>query len=793
MSRQYAAIPIHLPFEMTNVCAMTQHADSIFVAFKDGKIISIPLKIDAKTNVFLGESTSLLVKTPDFEIADIKSFIDRILVHIKNITGFSGPLIAITTRGDVTHIDDNTDCFSPNSFSSSRTLAVVSDKRLMIKEFKQSQKFEQTFSRELSEPPLSVALSYPKVCLVSHSKLMILDIQNPSNCLEIKTVSISHPYTMTRDSVNFFSYTGNTAMTFDSKFDSNTEPMTFEHVCTDHARCGQFIGSLSDKQITIYDFKHHKGTIANKNFKRITSYDSSILTCSDSDVYILKDFTEAYEHVLTGSIDTAIHALPNQSIDAISALFEMVWNNNKPKEALSLLTLKEFEDGIIDTFHLFDFLVFKPEIQKSGRILSADHTNDKEIAQEFLNILFQIRSGLGDEIKINVDTSIVETLAFLKETKRLCDFFDENPTVSVESLEVFFEKSTEISHAVFLIFLGKHNESVKILKESTNLDVAARIISKKAIDWDFIQQNVPWLFTKAPEQACLVLASDMVDISKARAYVISNFPLYYLRFLMSALKHKDIISRKTFINELSTGLVNLLTNLKKPNFDMKEVSWLNCVIQNKTTDLDIIEKEISDDLIELLRTYHDEVEIQNLMTNVSKINIPRVQVEIYTAAGFLTEALNIVWEDGIEKCVSFCRNYEIPQKAFSSLFKIMSTKSSNPAKDITSVLVDNIENVDVFEAMQCIDGEADLNSVIDFISDTYKKITTSRRSKEIAAAFAESRAKESDYERAVVESGHVSLGGEQVCAGCGKSLGCQYVVRTPNGLLYHYKCLTIQK
>ncbi|EAY07996.1 hypothetical protein TVAG_333210 [Trichomonas vaginalis G3] len=793
MSRQYAAIPIHLPFEMTNVCAMTQHSDSLFVAFKDGRIISIPLKIDSKTNVFLGESTSLLVKTPDFEIADIKSFADRILVHIKNKSGVSGPLIAINTRGEVIHVDDNTDCFSPNSFSSSKTLAVVSDKRLMIKELKQTQKFEQTFSREFSEPPLSVALSYPKVCLVSHSKLMILDIQNPSNFLEIKAISTSHPYAMTRDSVNFFSYAGNTAMTFDSKFDSNAEPILFESPCTDHTRCGQFIGSLSENQIVIYDFKHHKGTIPNKNYKRVASFDSSILTCSDNDVFILKDFTEAYEHVLTGSIDTAILALPNQSIDSISSLFEMIWNNNKHIEALSLLTMKEFEDCIVDAFRLFEFLVFSPEIPKSGRLSSAEITKDEKISQVFVDTLFQIRSGLSDEVKAYVDTAIVETLSYLNNSKKLCDFFDENPVVITESLDKFFEKNNGVPFAVYLSYQGKHSEAVQILKESSSLDVAARIISKKAIDWEFVEKNVPWLFERAPEQACLVLASDIIDISRARAYVVSKYPLFYMRFLMCALKHKDIISRKMFINELTTGLVKLLTNIKKPDFDRKEASWLNCVIQNKETNLDVMEKEISDDLIELLRTFHDEVEIQNLMTHVSKIDIPRVQVEIYTAAGYLSEALNIVWSEGIEKCVTFCQKYEIPQKAFSCLFKIMKERSSNAAKDITAILKENIEIVDVADAMAQIGGETDLNDVIEFVASLYKDITTERRSKEIAAAFAENRAKESDYQRVVLESGHVSLGGDQVCAGCGKTLGCQYVVRTPNGLLYHYKCLTIQK
>ena len=791
MSRQYAAIPLHVPFEMDTVRAMTQHNDCLYVATDGGKIHAISLKIDKNCNTTLGSQDSLRVKVEGYEISEIRSFPDQLLVHIKSKSGTPGPLLALHFKGTLIRVDDSTDCFAPNAFSQSKTIAIASEKRLIIKEY-DGQTFSQKFSREFQEPALSVALSYPNVCMVTHSKLIILNLQTNA-MTDVKTFGVSNPFVLARDSTSFFSYSSLSAMVVDLNLNADLVPVTFEVPCKDHTRCGPLMASMSDNTVTVYDFKHHKGIIHIDNCKKVATFDTSILLATNKDVYILKDMTEAFEHVSAGSIDTAASSLPNQSVDVISSLFEMIWNNGKQKDALSLLKLKEFEDGILDVLSIFDFIVFSPPHQSTGRLVSTKHTNNKTISAYLAEILLEVRSGVSEQTKISIDTAIIEIFSFLEDNKQLCDFFDTNPTFSRESLHEFFKDGHGVPYAVYLSSLGRKDEAVKALKESSSLDVAARVISKYASDWAFIQEHVPWLFERAPVQACLLLANDQIDISRARAYVMSQFPKYYLRFLMAALRHKDIISRRTFINELATGLIKLLISVKMPNFNREDAAFLTCMINDKNSSLEQIEKEVSDDLIDVLRTFHEDVDIQALMPHVNQIQISRVQTEIYTAAGCLNEALLIVWNKGFDECVQFCRECDEPQKAFSCLMKIIHEKSKNPVKDIITVINENVETVDIADALQYIDGEEDLSKVVDLISESYKILTSERRSREVAASFAESRAIEADYERAVLESGHISLGGDAVCAGCNKLLGSQYVVRTPNGLLYHYKCLAIQK
>ena len=789
MSRQYAAIPLHIPFDMSAVRAMVQHNDSLYVAVDGALINSIPLRIDKNCNVTLGSQEVLRVKVEGYEIAEMRSFYDQLLVQIKSKSGNPGVLLALGPK--LNRVDDSADCFAPNAFTQSKTIAIVSEKRLIVKEY-DGKSFNQIFSREFPEPALSVAMTYPHVCMITHSKMMVLNIATGA-MTDIKTFGVSQPFLLARDSSTFFSYSTLSAMVVDSDLNADLCPTTFAEACIDHTRCGQLMASMSPNCVTIYDFKHHKGVINMKNCKRVATFNSFILLATNNDVYILRDMTEAFEHISAGSVETAALSLPNQSTDVISALFEMIWNNDKQHEALALLKLKDFEDGIVDVLGVFDFMVFKPELPKSGRLRSVKHTKDPKIAAEFVNILMEVRTTISEETKVYIDTAIIEALSFLNDNSRLCDFFDSNPTVSADSLQEFFKGVKGVPYAVYLSSLGKQEEAVNELKASSSLDVAARVISRSANNWEFVQAHVPWLFERAPEQACLVLASDTIDISKARAYVLSQFQRYYLRFLMAALKHKDIISRRSFINELATGLIKILIAVREPGFNREDAAFLNCMIADKKCSNEQIEKEVSDDLIDVLRKFHDDVDIQVLMPHVSKIQIPRVQIEIYTAANCIKEALLIVWKSGLDECIDFCRKCENPQSAFSQLFKIIHDNSSNHAKDITRVINENIEIVDIADALQNIDGEENLDNVIEYISGLYKKITTERRNREIAAAFAESRAKEADYERAVLESGHISLGGDAVCAGCGKLLGSQYVVRTPNGLLYHYKCLAIQK
>ena len=794
MSRQYATIPMHISFEMNNIRAMTEHNKSLYIATDGRKIHSFPLSIDKNCNISMGQHNSLIVKVNDYEISEIRSFPpDHLLVHIKSNSGVPGPLLALPSNGPPIRVVDSTDCFAVNSSSQRKinSIAIISEKRLIIKEY-DGQKFIQIFSREFPEPPLAVGLSYPNVALICPTKSIVLNILN-DGMTEIKNFGVDHPYILWRDSHTFISYSGISGTVVDLNLNADLAPATFENICTDHTRCGSIIASMSENSVNLYDFKHHKGVIKMNNCKALTTFDSSILLATDKDIFILKDMTEAFEHVSAGSIDVALNSIPSKSLDVISSLFEMIWNNGKQKEALLLLKLKEFEDGFIDVLSIFDFLVFSPPLPKTGRLLSTKHTKDKGISLKLAEILNDIRSRISDETKILIDTAIIEIYSFFECNKEVCDYFDIHPIYSDESLKEFFKNGTGVPYAMYMSNLGKPNEALQALKENSSIEFAARIISKFAGDWNFVQEQMPWLFEKSPEQACVVLSNDLIDISKSRSYILNNYPQYYLRFLMSALTHKDIISRKSFVNDLVTGLIKLLVTVRQPNFKREDAAFLSCMIKDKNCSLDQIEKDASDELINILRSFRDDIDIQALMPNVSQINIYRVQVEIYTAAGCLNEALQIVWSSGLDECIKFCRDYENPQQAFSCLFKLIHEKSDHQIHDLERIITDNIEIIDVAEALNTIDDEEDLENVVGFISETYRKITTERRSKEISAAFAESRAKEAEYDRVVLESGHVSLDGEEVCAGCNKLLGSQYFVRTPNGLLYHPKCLAIQK
>ena len=80
-------------------------------------------------------------------------------------------------------------------------------------------------------------MTYPHVCMITHSKMMVLNIATGA-MTDIKTFGVSQPFLLARDSSTFFSYSTLSAMVVDSYLNADHCPTTFAEAFINHTRCG---------------------------------------------------------------------------------------------------------------------------------------------------------------------------------------------------------------------------------------------------------------------------------------------------------------------------------------------------------------------------------------------------------------------------------------------------------------------------------------------------------------------------------------------------------------------------
>jgi len=798
MSRQYGAIPLHINFEAGEVRAITQHNDLLVIGFEGGIIKTIPLTFDEKGGIVLGQHESIRLKVDNYEIYDLKAFGENLLVHIKAKDGSPGPLLTITQRGKFNRIQEWTSTFSPNSFTQSKTIAVIYEKRLMVKEWNGTE-FKQIFNREYADAALTVALTYPKVCMISHQKIIIVDIITGTS-LDLKTFGMTKPLVLSRDSASYFAYTYLSSMVFDLNLSADMAPMTFDTPPIDHARCGHYFASMAANQIWIYDFQHHKGHIPLQACKRICGFNSSFLVATSKDVYCLKDMSEAYEHLIVGSIEAAISTLMNQSPESLSALFEMLWNNDKKLQAFSLFKTKSFEPIIPSVLRLFPFLVFDAPPKNPGLLQCCSPFQKKETVILFVEFLVSTRDiPFSDSTKQLIDTSIVEIYGYLDEFDLTMDFLESKNMIDHASIDLFFDSVNGLSKAAYLCSQNKINEAIEIIKKlDKSFSAARRILIQNATNWSLVEQHIHWLLRNCPTEGIKVLTSQLIDIIKSKMLILKDYPVMYPRFLLGALHNREVITVKPLVNEIVLILIRFLLEIRSPKFQISELSFLNCMIENPKSSIDTAEKELSDELLGVLRAFRKDIATNDLMACVSKIPVTRVRIEIYSAAGCFEEALKILWSESntkINDCEAYCQSCEDPPKGFSFLYRMMKghMAKNDYIKALTAMLSRNLTIIDIGDAFSTIDDDESIESVIGDIIDVYHKVTNERASAQIECALAESLTFEREYEKTRLISGHMKITSDSLCSGCGKALGYQYICHTPSGKYYHNKCYQAKK
>ena len=244
-------------------------------------------------------------------------------------------------------------------------------------------------------------------------------------------------------------------------------------------------------------------------------------------------------------------------------------------------------------------------------------------------------------------------------------------------------------------------------------------------------------------------------------------------------------------------ICQLLLRLSSPTFNRESVSFCTCMINNPDASIQEIQEELGTNVITILRNY--TVDTTQLLSFVNQINIVKVQVEIYRAAGKVDEALSIIWGKGenadIQNCVQFCKESPDPSAAFERLLILMddSLPSDKKTTIIMNLLSENMSEINISSAFSYISSDQPISKVIPFLENSYRSLVAMRKDAELDASFAAANEFETHYQAIKLESQCFQLRNSTVCSFCQKPLGYQYVQRAPNGMTYHYKCIQNQK
>jgi hypothetical protein len=277
---------------------------------------------------------------------------------------------------------------------------------------------------------------------------------------------------------------------------------------------------------------------------------------------------------------------------------------------------------------------------------------------------------------------------------------------------------------------------------------------------------------------------------------------FYPRILFLTLFRQNLGHPAAQVAEYLKTICPLLSSLHDgSSFNRKSVAFCTCVIRDPNIGIDVIEEELGQNLIKVLREFGKIVQddIRSIEACMDE-NWPKsVKVELFSATGKIEQALNLLWGDDenpdIAECERFCREMNEPAAAFSTLIERINHNEKLAAVQrtdlLTRLLADNMSEIDIPSALAILNADQSLKGDIGtFLENSYRRLVALRKDTELEAAFAESNLFESEYQRIRLQCLVLTVTQGSKCSKCGKDLNFTCVQRAPNGSLCHIQCGT---
>ncbi|KAK8896321.1 hypothetical protein M9Y10_014219 [Tritrichomonas musculus] len=850
ITRHFCLVPLRFSFSNMNgtILAITEHKKELVVSLNGLRLYNCQITNIGQKDMSIScgsKATRIDLKKEGYEIVKLGSINDLLLALFKKAGDNYGVLLSITQEYKV-QVSTNVLCFDVNSpnitYSNSPIIAAIVGQEIRIfmytsdvdKEGKTVCKWEKIYNDNRIQGVLAVSLSHPCIFAMNTQNAYYITTtklqEDGDPAIEQHSLKFGeNAFCMTYISPTYFAYSDKKAqiMSLEGKFKMRT--FEFDDMHYEHARAEDIFASSSNSIISVYNFKKGwKSTIKFPGCKHVTSFNNEyFIATTDTEFYLVMECTKAINKINEGSLDEAIESIPNVNTDILAAIFEQLWQKDFKLNALSMLKYKEMAPVIYDIVCLFKMIKLVKVHSPIKYLKFSEQTEDQKLAKALIDNLLSIRGSKiffdnqsesfnnrqNKSLRMIIDTTLFEIYAYQEDISNLAFFFNELPELLNDSIDAFFDGAETVSRAMYLAYIGNSKDSLAIFKKLENLDQVVldqitRIIINTSSNWDFCTENLKWFFEVSPLDACKVLTSDSINSNNSLQFCREHFPDYQNIVLRGVLDHKDIYNHSDLVNEYARNIFELLLEINNESFDRGKVAFCKCVIENASTGtetpIEMIKEELGDDFIDVLRTFPKEIDINSPAFQTNQISsIPRVQVEIYRATGNVEKALRLLWDekqknpDGndLKATVSvlekFCKESEDSSSAFQILIKLLKEKLPNEqGMDVLmGILSRNMNMIDVPAALANINEDELVEKVAAFLEDTYRTLVTMRKDAELDAAFAESNEFESMYQRVRLESQSIEIRSDTICPKCKKPLNSLYLLRAPNGTLYHWKCI----
>lgn len=816
MEKQYSAVPLHVQIsaDYNRITAMTEHMGKLYIALDQLRVYPINITLSGNQEItaecLKGKSISL----EGHEIYDLQSVGDQLIVLCRS--GPKEPGVIFTIPSDGTQSASLTDgeaahTMAVNKFTDKKAIAIAIGKSVEVKSYEDGQ-WNNIFARQFQTKVISVALSYPKMCVLTEDYTYVLHCQQPDNDAEFKSrneeSAITIPASVQGRSMHYyFKYISKLSTILDEKISSNVNGMAFQSLQIAHAHYKNLYASISTTEATVYNFANNRdktqGIATLNNLSHVCSFQDSVFIVSTTkDIFALTDCTSAFKLLAEGNVLDAISSLPNSSVDLIAGVFEQLWIMNNNQQAISMIKAPETIPLLRNILALFKFLTFDDDF-KNIRLTNCVETDDSKITRQLGESLAYVLANfhIDESTRRYVETALFEIYCYLEDIPKLSAYLNEVRLLSDNSIKLFFQQNKSAGEPIYLGYLGQFDEAMeqfKALKEYDEiiLDCIVNVIIKNAKNWKFIKTHFAWLLGHSPIHACRVLTCDKVQPHKSLRFCTKHHSAYFPRVLHDVLNHKDLMGRSDRVKDYTNQICQLLLHLHDSDFDKHKVAFCTCMINDPKSSIEDIEQELGDDCIEVIKKYKDDIDPTTLLSFVDQIQIRRVKVEIYRATGKVEEAISLIWgtendAPDIEGCEQFCQENDDPAVAFEILIQLIKNRlpASEQMPQLMKLLSRNMSAIDISNALANINPDLPLEEVAHFLESSYRRLIAMRKDMALDAAFAKSNEFENHYERVILESKCVTLDSTTVCTGCHSPLGYTFVQRAPNGSLYHFNCL----
>lgn len=781
--RRFAAVRLRLPIPSDKkIVALTQHINNLVVGLDPLQLLSVPFAVNADGEIELGAVKFHNLKMKEnMKVNAVKSLSNHILVHLVIEERKLGPILDLTTSFQlVGPIEKAAETVCVDITPGSMACASSYGDKVKVRTL-DGKKWNESFSRDMKEKIVSVALASPHLFVATATSLFVFDMRSDAEATQ-KIESPTPPFVTAVTGGGFFTSYGRSAMVLSPTLHSNFPAQGFKTDVVDHCTTGKLYASIGGDQLILYDFAKMTGSAEVKGAKHVCAYSQDILVATENDVLLALDATEIIDDVLSGSTES----LSSRITQVQLAIFDQFWQKGDKASALGLFRARRFKDALPDVLSIFPSLVL-PEMSPS-RLLVEPTPQDDEACRLLVENLLEI----DDEKNVLLNTAIVELLAKIGEMEKMSDFLGKlgKGKMRDDLVRSFLEKHAKNSLVYYLRAMKQYDQALEMFKAAENVEEVKNTIVANGKDFEFVRANIDWIMERDPVIGVKVFGDAKVSWSEGIKLASERYPEYYMAVLREIVMRKNVVRHTEFLNKYCQEMVAILSDMKKRGFNRDRVCFCECVIKNRDADIDEIREELIKTLVDVVKANGSDIGPETKVL-LDTVDSPAVRIELYQATNQPEKALELLWEEtrDFEQCEKkLCKDNP------SLLIGLLSiAREEIPQEEllpkVTSLIKNNLTKIDTTEALQFISGDLPLEDVADFLEECFCSLNSVRTGSEIRAACSSSQAFETEYERTKLALQCVEVQKHTVCFVCGRPLGFTSIRRTPDGFLCHEKCI----